>query len=65
MQSNMRYSVELRTHSENGYDYSSYHYDFDNREDAIQFASKCRDEVHSVLDYEDRDYNPINITWEI
>ena len=61
----MRYSVELRTHSEDGDDYSEDHYDFDTREDAIQFASKYRGEVYSVLDYEDRDYDPTDITWEI
>ena len=64
----MRYSVELRTHSEDGDDYSEDHYDFDTREDAIQFASKYRGKVHSVLEYDflsDKDYNPTDITWEI
>jgi hypothetical protein len=57
----MRYSVELRTHSEDGDDYSEDHYEFETRAEAITFASENRGQVHSVLDYEDRDYNPKHI----
>ena len=59
----MRYSVELRQYSEDGDDYSEDHYEFETRSEAITFASENRSQVYSVLDYEDRDYNPkyINI----
>ena len=57
----MRYSVELRKYSEDGDDYSEDHYEFETRSEAITFASENRGQVHSVLDYEDRDYNPKHI----
>lgn len=59
----MRYSVELREYFENGEDYVEDYYEFETRSEAIKFASKNRSQVHSVLDYEDRDHNPkyINI----
>lgn len=59
---NMRYSVELRQYSEDGDDYSEDYYAFETRREAIEFASENKSKVHSVLDYEDRDYNPVNIT---
>ena len=57
----MRYSVELRQYSEDGDDYSEDYYEFETRSEAITFASKNRSQVHSVLDYEDRDYDPKHI----
>tara|TARA_R110000765_G_scaffold348437_1_gene438546 strand:- start:90 stop:269 length:180 start_codon:yes stop_codon:yes gene_type:complete len=54
----MRYSVELREYFENGEDYVEKHYDFETIEETIVFASKNGNQVHSVLDYEDRDHNP-------
>lgn len=57
----MRYSVELRHHDEYG-DYTENHYDFETRQEAMEFAYKYAGDVHSVLDYEDRDYDPIDIT---
>lgn len=57
----MRYSVELREHTEDG-DYIENHYDFETRTEAMEFARKNAGDVHSVLDYEGRDYNPIDIT---
>jgi len=57
----MRYSVELRQHDEYG-DYTENHYEFETRQEAMEFARKNAGDVHSVLDYEDRDYDPIDIT---
>ena len=57
----MRYSVELRQYSEDGDDYIEDYYEFETRAEAITFVSKNRGQVHSVLDYEDRDYNPKHI----
>jgi hypothetical protein len=59
----MRYSVELRRYTEDGDDYIEDHYDFETKEECIKFATRNANQVHSVLDYEDRDHNPkyINI----
>tara|TARA_R110000744_G_scaffold210286_2_gene329381 strand:- start:2446 stop:2631 length:186 start_codon:yes stop_codon:yes gene_type:complete len=61
----MRYSVELRRYSEDGEDYSEDYIEFKERDEAIRFAKKNRNEVHSVLDYgsEGKNYDPkyINI----
>ncbi len=57
----MRYSVELREHTEDG-DYIENHYDFETRTEAMECAYKYAGDVHSVLDYEDRDYDPMDRT---
>jgi len=57
----MRYSVELRSHDDEG-DYTEDHYDFETRAEAIRFARDNYQDLHSVLDYQDRDYDPIDIT---
>lgn len=57
----MRYMVELRSYSEDG-DYSEDHYAFETREECIKFAAKNKSQVYSVHDYQDRDYDPVNIT---
>jgi|TARA_R110000850_G_scaffold13072_2_gene42874 hypothetical protein len=56
----MRYSVELRRYSDDGDDYSEDYYEFEERDEAIRFAKKNRNEVHSVLDYgsEGKTYDP-------
>ena len=58
----MRYSVELRRRTEQG-DYIENHYTFDTKEECIRFAIINANHVHSVLDYEDRDYNPIDLSF--
>ena len=58
----MRYMVELRSYSEDGDYYSEDHYAFETREECIRFAKQNRGQVHSVNDYQDRDYDPVNIT---
>ena len=58
----MRYHVELRRHDEEG-DYSEDHYAFHTREECVTFAKKNSFNVHSVHDYEDRDYDPINLRY--
>ena len=52
----MRYSVELRRYTEDGDDYIEDHYDFETKEECIKFAIRNANQVHSVLDYEDRDH---------
>ena len=46
-----RYSIELRTYSDDGDDYSEDYYDFDTREDCRAFYKANRSQVHNVLDY--------------
>jgi len=64
------YSVELRHRTECG-DYTEDHFDFDTKEDAIEFAKKeeldIPGSVHSILDYQSvgRNYDPIDITNEV
>jgi hypothetical protein len=53
-----RYSIELRVYSEDGDSYSGGYYDFDTIEQCRAFCKQNRSQVHSVLDYEDRDGNP-------
>ncbi len=57
----MRYSVELRSHDDEG-DYTEDHYDFETRAEAMRFARDNYEHLYSVLDYEDRDYDPVDIT---
>ena len=57
----MRYAIELREYSEDGEDYSENHYEFETIEECKKFFRENSSKVHSVLDYEDRDYNPRNI----
>jgi len=57
----MRYSVELRSHDEDG-NYTEEHFEFETRSEAFKFASENYWVVHSILDYEDRTYDPIDIT---
>jgi len=57
----MRYHVELRRHTEE--DYSEEHYEFHTMEECITFARNNRILVHSVHDYEDRDYDPIDLRY--
>ena len=57
----MRYSVELRPHDEEG-DYYEAHYDFETKAEAMKFASDNYEILYSVLDYEDLDYDPVDIT---
>lgn len=59
----MRYMVELRSYTEDGDDYNEDHYAFSTREECLDFARRNRSEVHSVHDYQDRDYNPINLKY--
>tara|TARA_R110002050_G_C8775651_1_gene500808 strand:- start:395 stop:577 length:183 start_codon:yes stop_codon:yes gene_type:complete len=56
-----RYSIELRVYSEDGDDYSEDYYDFDTREECRAFWKANRSQVHNVLDYQDRDHDPIHI----
>jgi len=60
----MRYSVELRSYTECGDDYIEEHYSFDTRTEAIMFARVNRSKVYSVQDYQDRDYDPVDISWK-
>ena len=57
-----RYSVELRRHTEDG-DYSEDHYMFETKQECIDFANHYKKYVYAVQDYEDRDYNPVDINW--
>ena len=63
------YSVELRHWTECG-DYTENHFDFDTKEEAIEFAKKeeldIPGSVHSILDFQSvgRSYDPIDITHE-
>ncbi len=59
----MRYSVELRQHTEDG-DYTEDHYEFETERQAISFARTNMRDLHSILDYgvEDKDYDPKDIT---
>ena len=58
----MRYSVELREHTESGDDYTEEHYDFETKEDAVKFARKYIADLHSILDYGKENCNPNDIT---
>ena len=57
-----RYSVELRRHTEDG-DYSEDHYMFETKQECIDFANHYKKYVYAVQDYEDRDYDPIDISF--
>lgn len=57
----MRYSVELRPHDDEGA-YIEEHFDFETKAEAMKFAADNYENLYSVLDYEDRDYDPIDIT---
>jgi hypothetical protein len=57
----MRYSVELRPHDDEGA-YIEEHFDFETKAEAMKFAADNYEHLYSVLDYEDRDYDPIDIT---
>ena len=59
----MRYHVELRPCDGKG-GYFEEHFEFETWQDAMRFAlSRDNDHtLHSVLDYEDRDHDPIDIT---
>lgn len=57
----MRYSVELRPHDDEGA-YIEEHFEFETRSEAMSFAMDHYRNLYSVLDYEDRDYDPIDIT---
>ena len=57
----MRYSVELRFEAYDD-DYNEEHYDFETKDQAMRFARDNYEHLYSVLDYEDRDYDPIDIT---
>jgi hypothetical protein len=58
----MQYSVELREHTESGDDYTEEHYDFDTKSEAVAFARKYIGELHSILDYGEKNCNPKDIT---
>ena len=58
----MRYSVELRRHTCDG-DYSEDHFMFETKQECIDFAIHNRKYVYSVQDYEDRDYDPVDISF--
>ena len=58
----MRYSVELRKFTEDGDDYIEEHYEFETRDRAMEFARLNRRYLYSVLYYQDRTYNPKDIT---
>lgn len=57
----MRYSVELRPHDDEGA-YIEEHFEFETRSEAMRFARDNYRNLYSVLDYEDRDHDPIDIT---
>jgi len=57
----MRYSVELREHTESG-DYTEEHYDFETERQALTFARINMRDLHSVLDYGEEEYDPKDIT---
>ena len=57
-----RYSVELRRHTEDG-DYSEDHYMFETKQECIDFANHYKKYVYSVQCYEDRDYDPVDISF--
>jgi len=57
-----RYSVELRRHTEDG-DYSEDHYMFETKQECIEFANHYKKYVYAVQDYEDRDYDPVDLSW--
>ena len=57
-----RYSVELRRHTEDG-DYSEDHYMFETKQECIDFANHYKKYVYAVQDYEDRDYDPVDINF--
>ena len=57
-----RYSVELRRHTEDG-DYSEDHYMFETKQECIDFANHYKKYVYAVQDYEDRDYDPIDMNF--
>ena len=57
----MRYSVELRFEAYDD-DYTEAHYDFETKDQAMKFAADNYEHLYSVLDYEDRDHDPIDIT---
>ena len=59
----MRYSIELRSYSEDGEDYSEDYYEFETREECRAFYKANRSQVHSVLDYQGRDHNPVHINF--
>jgi hypothetical protein len=58
----MRYSVELRKHTYDG-DYLEDHFMFETKEECLDFARKNRRYVYAVQDYEDRDYDPVDISF--
>jgi len=57
----MNYSVELRRYTEDG-DYIEDHYEFETKESALDFGKLNRRNLYSILDYQGRDYDPIDIT---
>ena len=59
----MRYSVELRKYTEDGEDYIEDHYEFSTKTECIKFAIKNANYVYSVLDYEDRNYDPVELKY--
>jgi len=56
-----RYMVELREYFDCG-DYVEEHYDFDTIEKCLQFARENKADVYAIHDYEDRNYDPINLS---
>ncbi len=56
-----RYKVELRPHDDEGA-YIEEFFEFTTKAEAMKFAYDNYDHLYSVLDYEDRDYDPIDIT---
>ncbi len=58
----MRFIIELRVYDDHG-DYQEDYYVFDRKEECIKFAKENRNEVYSVHDYEDRDYDPVNLNY--
>jgi hypothetical protein len=53
--------VELREYFDCG-DYTEEHYDFDTKEKCLQFARENKADVYAIHDYEDRNYDPINLS---
>ena len=58
----MRYHVELRKYTEDG-DYIEDHFAFETKSEALTFAKTNKTAVYSIHDYEDRDYDPVNLRY--
>ena len=59
------YNVELREPTSNGY--TEEWYDFDTKDEALEFARENKSYLYSISDYESvqRNHDPIDITNEI